>query len=125
MLVDTDVLIWYMRGNDKARKAILKLTHPAVSLVTHMELVQGARNKGELAAIRRFFDIHAFTVFPVSETIGQRALFLMEEWCLSHGLLMADALIAATALDHGLSVFTGNSKHYRFLPNISVSKFIP
>ena len=125
MLVDTDVLIWYMRGNTKARTAIKKLAQPAYSLVTHMELVQGSRNKEEQAAIRRFFDIREFTALPVSAIISQRALFLMEEWCLSHGLLMADALIAATALEHGLTVLTGNVKHYHFLSNLSVSKFRP
>lgn len=125
MLVDTDVLIWYMRGNTRARAAINKLTQPAVSLVTHMELVQGSRNKAEQAAIHRFFSIREFTALPVSDIISQRALFLMEEWYLSHGLLMADALIAATAFEYGLTVLTGNAKHYQFLSNLSVSKFRP
>ncbi|MEA2079353.1 MAG: type II toxin-antitoxin system VapC family toxin [Pseudomonadota bacterium] len=125
MLVDTDILIWYMRGNTRARTAIEKLAQPTVSLVTHMELVQGARNKEEQAAIRRFFDIRDFVTLPISDVISHRALFLMEEWCLSHGLLMADALIAATALEHGFTVLTGNVKHYQFLSNLCVSKFKP
>ena len=125
MLVDTDILIWYMRGNTKAKSVINKMEQPAASHVTHMELVQGSRNKEELSAIRRFFDIREFMILPLSPAISQRAIFLMEEWCLSHGLLMGDALIAATALEHGLTLLTGNAKHYRFIPNISLSRFRP
>lgn len=125
MLVDTDVLIWHMRGSTKAKSAINKLEQPAASHVTHMELVQGSRNKEELSAIRRFFDIRGFLTLPLSPAISQRALFLMEEWCSSHGLFMGDALIAATALEHGLTLLTGNARHYRFIPNISLSRFNP
>jgi len=125
MLVDTDVIIWHMRGNVKARKAITSTANPSMSIVTQMELVQGLRNKDELSALHRFVDQQQFSVLPLTETISQRALFLMEEWRLSHGLLMADALIAATAIEHGLPLLTANSKHYVFLPNITVETFAP
>ncbi len=44
-LVDTDVLIWYLRGNEKAYKLIHSLNHFCISSITYMELVQGMRNK--------------------------------------------------------------------------------
>ena len=50
MLVDTDVLIWYLRGNERAREAIESLPSFSVSVVTYMELVQGMRNQQELSA---------------------------------------------------------------------------
>ncbi|MEL6761822.1 MAG: PIN domain-containing protein, partial [Myxococcota bacterium] len=49
MLVDTDVLIWYMRGNPKAARALESLPDRALSAVTYMELVEGLRNKAELS----------------------------------------------------------------------------
>jgi len=124
-LIDTDVLVWYMRGNEKARAALRKIEKPAISIVTQMELVQGLRNKTEQVALRRFLDAYDFKRYPVSEAISQRALFLMEEWRLSHHMLMADALIAATAMEHGLPLLSGNAKHYRFLTVLDLEVFKP
>jgi hypothetical protein len=124
-LIDTDVIIWHMRGNIRARDAITAIADPAMSIITQMELVQGLRNKKEQSALHRFLDQRGFTVFPATEAISQRALFLMEEWRLSHDLLMADAMIAATAIGHGLPLLTANGKHYGFLPSITVEIFAP
>ncbi|RLL49696.1 type II toxin-antitoxin system VapC family toxin [Mariprofundus sp. EBB-1] len=125
LMVDTDVIIWHMRGNEHARQAIYGLESPAISIITQMELVQGLRNKQEQIALHRFLDQLGFRVFPVSEVISQRALFLMEEWRLSHQMLMADALIAATAVEHGRSLLSGNSKYYRFLESLKLERFKP
>jgi len=124
-LIDTDVLIWYMRGNEKAREAIRQIEKPAISIVTQMELVQGLRNKAEQTALRRFLDGYDFQRYPINEAISQRALFLMEEWRLSHQMLIADALIAATAIEHGLCLLSGNAKHYRFLTALELETFKP
>ena len=53
MLVDTDVLIWYLKGNNNARQEIAALSGFFISVVTYIELVQGMRNKQELIALRR------------------------------------------------------------------------
>lgn len=53
MLIDTDVLIWYMRGNEKAYQAIENSNNFFISVVTYMELVQGLRNKKELNHLRK------------------------------------------------------------------------
>ena len=53
MILDTDVLIWYMRGNEKARKIIDDAERFSISVMTYMELVQGMRNKEELKSLRR------------------------------------------------------------------------
>jgi len=124
-LIDTDVLIWYMRGNEKARAAIRRMESPAISIVTQMELVQGLRNKAEKIALHRFLDAYNFKCYPITEATSQRALFLMEEWRLSHQMLMADALIAATAMEHGLPLLSGNAKHYRFLTALELETFKP
>ncbi|PIP02973.1 MAG: VapC toxin family PIN domain ribonuclease [Zetaproteobacteria bacterium CG12_big_fil_rev_8_21_14_0_65_54_13] len=125
VLIDTDVIIWHMRGHEKARKIIYELEKPAVSIITQMELVQGLRSKQEQVALHRFIEQLSFAVLPVSEVISQRALFLMEEWRLSHQMLMADALIAATAIEYGLTLLSGNEKHYRFLTMLRLKKFRP
>jgi len=125
ILIDTDVIIWHMRGNENARAAIYQIETPAISIITQMELVQGLRNKAEQVALHRFLERLGFDVLSVNDVISQRALFLMEEWRLSHQMLMADALIAATAIEHGLSLLSGNEKHYRFLKMLKLEGFKP
>jgi len=124
-LIDTDVIIWHMRGNEKARHVIYQFEKPAISIITQMELAQGLRNKQEQVALHHFLDKFGFTVFPVTALISQRALFLMEEWRLSHQMLMADALIAATTIEYGLTLLTGNEKHYHFLTMLKLRAFKP
>ena len=52
MLVDTDVLVWVLRGNVRAARAVERLPIVALSIVTYMELAQGTRSKEELRALR-------------------------------------------------------------------------
>ena len=47
MILDTDVLIWFLRGNEKATKAVIDSMPFSVSVVTYMELLQGMRNRQE------------------------------------------------------------------------------
>jgi len=49
----------------------------------------------------------------------------MDEWRLNHQILPADALIAATAIEHGLPLLSGNEKHYRFFKLSIFSKPSP
>jgi predicted nucleic acid-binding protein len=44
MLIDTDVLIWHLRGSDKASLLLDSLTEPAFSAVTYLEVLQGVRS---------------------------------------------------------------------------------
>jgi hypothetical protein len=44
---------------------------------------------------------------------------------LSHGLQVGDALIAATALEHQLSVLTGNVKHFSAVDGLQFDAFMP
>jgi len=125
ILIDTDVIIWHMRGNENARTAIYQIEKPVISIITQMELVQGLRNKQEQVMLHRFLEQLGFEMLPVSDVISHRALFLMEEWRLSHQMLMADAMIAATAIEHGLPLLSGNGKHYRFLKMLTLEDFKP
>ncbi len=125
MIIDTDVFIWYMRGNEKAYKAIEKANNFFMSVVTYMELVQGMRNKKELNSLRK--SIHAWNakLLYISEEISSKAMFYVEEHFLSHSLELADALIGATAVAYGLPILTGNNKHYKIIKDIQVKSFRP
>lgn len=53
MIVDTDILIWYLRGNQEAQRFLDSCEPVLLSAVTYMELVQGMRNARELQVLRR------------------------------------------------------------------------
>ena len=124
MLVDTDVLIWHLRGYAQATRRLDELGVLTLSAVSYLEVLQGIRNKAEPVAVKKMFERRAATLLPVSEAITQRAIALMESITLSHGLQMGDALIAATALDHGLPVLTGNVKHFSAVQGLKVEAFL-
>jgi predicted nucleic acid-binding protein len=125
MLVDTDVLIWHLRGYPQATRRLDELGALTLSAVSYLEVLQGMRNKAELVAVKKMLQHRAATLLPVSEAITQRAIKLMEAITLSHGLQMGDALIAATALDQGLPVLTANVKHFSVVQGLKVEAFNP
>jgi predicted nucleic acid-binding protein len=125
MLVDTDILIWYMRGNPRAAAFLRDTGEISLSAVTYMELVQGMRNKGELLALRKTVKTWGAKVLPLTETISSRATVYVEEHFLSHSLRLADALIAATAVEYALPLATANDKHYRMVEELVLKIFRP
>ncbi len=62
-------------------------------------------------------------ILPITENISQKAIDLLETFALSHGLQMGDALIASTAIEHNLTLLTGNVKHFKPIPLLRVEKF--
>ena len=125
MVIDTDVLIWYMKGNERAYKAIENSKNFFISVVTYMELVQGMRNKNELNNLRRALHVWNSKILYISEEISVKAMFFVEQHYLSHSIQLADALIGATAISYGLPILTGNDKHYKILKDIRIKKFRP
>jgi predicted nucleic acid-binding protein len=125
MLVDTDVLIWHLRGYPQATRRLDQLPNLTISAVTYLELLQGMRNKAELVAVQKMLQRRQTLTLPITEAITRHATELMEALTLSHRLQMGDALIAATALKHGMPVLTGNVKHFAAVPALQFEGFVP
>ncbi len=125
MVIDTDVLIYYMKGNEKAQRAFENSKDFFISVVTYMELVQGMRNKNELNNFRRALHGWKSEILYISEEISVKAMFFVEQHYLSHSIQLADALIGATAIGYGLPILTGNDKHYKIFKDIQIKKFRP
>ncbi len=125
MLIDTDVLIWYMRGNEKAFQVVENSNNFFLSVVTYMELVQGLRNKKELNHLRKALHGWNAQILYVSEIISAKAMFYVEQHFLSHSMQLADALIGATAIAYGFPILTGNDKHYKVMKDLEIKKFLP
>ncbi len=125
MLFDADVLIWVSRRNPKAIRAVDSDASPALSVVTYMELIEGVRDKSELQATQEMVAQFGLTVLPLSENIGLRATLYLEEFRFAHELDLADALVAATAVENAEALCTANVKHFRVIPNLTIKAFRP
>lgn len=125
MLFDTDVLIWVLRGNSKAAQAVDAAESRALSVVTYMELLQGARDKREVKAIKSFLSDMQFRMLPLSENVGHRASIYLEEYGLRTSMSMADALIAAAAIEANEPLLTGNDRHYKAIKEVEIKRFRP
>jgi predicted nucleic acid-binding protein len=67
MLVDTDVLIWYLRGHPRAKQFLDSISELRLSAVSYMELVQGCRNKQELMQLKKDLGHRKAAVLPLTE----------------------------------------------------------
>jgi len=118
-------LIWYLRGNKNAQKVISANVPFKISVINYMELLQGLRDKKEYRILQKYIKNQSIEIIQINESISSRAMFYVEDYCLSHSMELGDAIIAATALEYREVLLTANEKHYSFIPNIQTSKFKP
>lgn len=125
MLFDTDIFVWVQRGNLKAATLVEREPRRFLSAQTYLELLQGARNKEEQQTTKQFLADFHFTLLPLTETIGHRAMVYIEEYGLAGGLRAGDALIAATATENNLTLLSGNGKHFKPIHGLRIKIFTP
>jgi predicted nucleic acid-binding protein len=125
MVIDSDVLIWYIRGNKNAQKVINNNMPFKISVINYMEVIQGMKDKKELKLFQKYLKKWSVDILQINETISTRAMFLVEDYFLLSSLELGDAIIASTALENQEIILTGNDNHYKFIPNIQLQKFKP
>jgi predicted nucleic acid-binding protein len=123
ILCDTNVIIEVFKKNPAVIQTMDKigLDRIAVSIVTAMELYYGALNKAELKKIKHH--LSSIQIFHIDEGISFTASELIERYAKSHGLQIPDAFIAATSLNRGIQLYTGNKKDFVFIEKISLWMF--
>ena len=118
-LIDTDVLIDYLRDRNEAVTYLESLAPPlSVSAITVAELYAGVRDGKERATLDQF--VGSFQVVAVDTMIALRAGIIRRDFGKSHGTGLADAIIAATAEALHADLVTLNRKHFQMLKNIVV-----
>jgi predicted nucleic acid-binding protein len=98
------------------RLRAIGLEQISLSAITVMELYQGMGNKMELAQMKK--KMKYFDVVEIDGSISKLSIVLMENYKLSHGLQIPDAIIGATAITIQCSFFTYNTKDFDFMPGI-------
>jgi predicted nucleic acid-binding protein len=117
VLLDTAILIDALRGREAALKWMDQMEdRPSASVFSLTEVYAGARSRREerqIAALETFF-----RWLPVTIDIARRAGVFLRLFEKGHGIDHADALIAATAENHGLELVTLNVKHFPMFPRL-------
>jgi predicted nucleic acid-binding protein len=112
-LLDTDVLIDFLRGEPQAQRFMAKVDVAAVSVMTVAELHAGVREGKERHALDTL--LGTLQVLPLDGETAAIGGLLRRDWGPSHGVGLPGALIAATVIEHGLTLATLNTKHFPML----------
>jgi len=117
ILVDTDVLVDYFRGSAKA-EAFIKKYHLRIILssIVVAELYAGVKGDNEQATLQDFISL--FPVVPVSFQIAKAGGLYKRNYAKSHGVGLADAILAATAEVENAELKTLNTKHYPMIKDL-------
>ncbi len=86
-----------------------------------MELIAGSINREGMLQVESL--LRRFQLFGLSEEISRTADTLVTQYYLSHGLLIPDALIAATALIHNIPLLSKNQRDYRFISDLKLLEY--
>jgi predicted nucleic acid-binding protein len=117
-LVASDILIDVLRKEPLAvslLESLLRQGAVTVSVVSRMETIQGCLNREMQQQAERL--LKRLNLVGLDARIATRADQLVTKYFLSHKLVVADALIAATAIEYDLPPLSKNQKDYRFLAN--------
>ena len=117
LLLDTDILIEYLRGSYPAEDFINQLEGVLyISAITVAELYAGVRKGKEAEELQAFID--TFEVINITKDIAKMGGLYRNKYKPSHGTGLADAIIAATAESIDTQVVTFNVKHFPMFENV-------
>jgi predicted nucleic acid-binding protein len=119
-LIDTPVLVEWKRGLPAAILFLVALNrqqHPQLSQLSAMELLAACQTTQERDNVRLF--LFGADVYPISTRISRRACALLDTVDVPTELTPSDAIIAATALDRKLSLYTTDPARFAVVPGLA------
>lgn len=118
-LIDTDVIVEYLRGREQAITYLESLEGDlCTSAITVAELYSGVRDADEETALERF--LNAFDVIAVDEAIARLGGLCRRSYQPQHGTGLADAIVAMSAESTDAVLVTFNKRHYPMIDNLLV-----
>ena len=121
--IDSDILIWHLRGEEKAYNLIKTIRDQL-----EYDLWVGALQRAEVVFFMRpeeeentYLFLSEFKTAPVDQSIVDEAGGLYRKWHISHGIDINDAFLAAIVSKTGGIIYTLNTKHFP-MPGLTVQK---
>ena len=129
-LIDTDILSELLKKKNsivvrRAARYLQEYEHFAISAITQYEVMRGLKEKSALRQLRKFAEFcESAEICPINRNVLERASDL---WVLArrggHPGRDPDLIIAATALEHGRVLVTGNTDHFSWIPGLAVDNW--
>lgn len=116
IFIDTCIVIEYLKNNSFLSK--YNLEELFVSEIVIMELFQGAKNKSDLAFIKK--ELSVFKIVDTNNKIITLSMHILEKYNLSHNMKIMDAIIASTVMIYDLQLITLNEKDFKFIKQIRI-----
>ncbi len=113
--VDANVFSKIFKGDFLVQRYVESL-NAAVDATVYIECVQGSKSNLEKREIKKY--LSNFPLVLITPETSEQAINLIDAYSNSHGLLLGDALIAATALENDLTVVTYNVDDFKFINNL-------
>jgi predicted nucleic acid-binding protein len=121
IIVDTDILIKFYRGDIAIKNRIIPIQkNLSISIVTALELLQGVKSVRQFIQMRK--TIHAYKLLHLTARISETAWRLTNTYGRVHTIKAGNILIAATALENNLVLYTDNISDYNFIKALKIYK---
>lgn len=121
-LIDTNVFARIFTGDVQVKQFVEMLAPApaAVDTTVYVECLQGSKSNREKRIVEGY--LARFELLPLTPNISVQTINLIRTYSNTHGLLLADALIAATCLDHDLTLVTYNVSDFHFIQGLKWAK---
>ena len=117
ILIDTDVLVDFFRGYKKGVTFVNTYSSQIIlSSIVVAELYAGVKGDAEQTVLDSFVSL--FRIIPVTVEIAKAGGLYKRDYGKSHGVGLADAIIAATAEAENAALKTLNIKHYPMIKGL-------
>lgn len=118
-LIDTNIFSEIFKAN-KVIKEFVENLDSYIDTTIYIECLQGSKSNVEKATIKHY--LSSFPLLPYNNEVSAAAVELIDKYSNSHGLLLADALIASSAMSAGMTVVTFNLSDFKFIDGLAIVK---
>jgi predicted nucleic acid-binding protein len=118
-LLDTNVLSKIFYGNVDVKNFVDNL-ETGIETIVYIECIQGSISNSDKKRIKG--SLQNLKFYPLTNDIAQKSIELIDTYSNTRGLLLADGIIAATAIDYDLILITYNLKDFQFITNLKLLK---
>ena len=118
ILLDKDVLIDFFRGYSKAVAFVNENSSRIIlSAIVVAELYAGIRGEAEQTILENFISL--FRVIPITSEIAKTGGLYRRDYAKTHGVGLADSIIAATCETEKVELKTLNIKHFPMIDGLT------
>jgi predicted nucleic acid-binding protein len=120
VICDTNVFIRLFAGDVIVATEVQKIGAKNILMpsIVVMELYSGMSNKNEMQQMTK--KLKHYNILHINDLSSLKAMDMLHQFKLSHGMKIPDALIGAMAIAYDIELYTYNTKDFRFMPNIKL-----